>query len=251
MKYYNPFTITKDTAPYLYLTNSSGLHINEYESPGIDRGVEIPINVGANDNYSLMALQVWIKGPSQFCTSAPVFEIVGQSFSAEFVMTPENGNRRARIDSVYADVEYYQNGKRTPFPVLYPDQWEAININFTDPPSFSNFTGKIVLRPGFTFNNIAEYAYENPLDILSTYEYVTWASIATGTWADVALFDSWLDGLAVLTQAKESLDGNYIYNDQVGTSIIIVEDLSSINIFSNGTDTFTDVSWQTIERPAV
>lgn len=251
MKFHNPFTITKDTSPYLYLTNSSGLYINEYDEPGVDRGAEIPINVGANDDYSLMALQVWIKGPSQFCTSAPVFEIIGQSFSAQFIMTPESSGRRGRITSVYADVEYFQNGVPVTYPILYPDEWQAININFTDPPSFSNFTGRLILRPGFSFDNISEYAYENPLTILSTYEYVPWADVATGTWADLELLGSWLDAVAVFSQAKESLSGNYIYNDLVGTSIFVVEDFTSINVFSNGSDTFTDVSWQTLERPAV
>lgn len=46
-------------------------------------------------------------------------------------------------------------------------------------------------------------------------------------------------------------DGEYIFSDQIGTSVIVIEDLAGFEVFSNGADLFTEVEWTTIEKPVI
>lgn len=260
-KYVNPFTIYKDTSPYMYLTDQSGIFVNEYETVATDRGISLSINTAAQTNYNLMQLQVWVRYQSPtFGAAAPMMEITSQSGTIIFNVVPEDNGQRASLSSTYADIDFYQNGVKTSYPVIYPEEWTAINMVFTTPLSFSLFNGSIVLRKGFLFNNISEYVYENALNIISKSLQKEWSEIlfpdvtnqlVTDSWGDTLALGTWAEATVTITQHSYSIRGDYIYNDQTGTSVIISEDISHIEVFSNGADILTDVTWQTFERNAV
>lgn len=213
MKNKNPFLITKESAPHLYLSDTSGIYLNQF-GPTLDRGISVPINKNQNADYYLSGIQIWCRfGEDQFSSTIPILEIETGTVSVSLSAVSETNGERAAIYSTYSGLTFYQNGLKTTYPVLYPEQWEAYNIIFNTPVPMSGIAGEIVLRQRFLFNNIA-------------------------------IFTSSVNSL-------EPINGSYIYDDQIGKSTISIDDESNIRIYSNGMDILTDVEWKTFDKNPV
>lgn len=259
MKIPFPMTIGKQSSPYMYRAERTGIMINNYPFDNVDYGIKIPVNKDANENYYMLSLQLWIKAPVAFTADAGILTIETNSgtINLDYLMNTEN---RA-IVVCDAPVDIYQNGVKTSSPILVPMVWTSIYIAFKTAVSFSSFTGNIILKPGMLFDNISEYIYENEIEEDSRTVRYKWAQVYTpdfgaptvhNTWGDIKAKGSWKDATTTTVTINDYfIDGSYLYNDQTGSSVVVIEDDASVGIFSSGTDIFTNVEWITIERPLV
>jgi len=200
----NIMTITKETAPYLYLTDDSGIYTNV---DSLSR-ITIPINPDASGDFQLAALQFWLR-PKHVIDDS-LITVFGPGIN---IVATADGDRS--IVSCPSDTSViYMNGEETATPYITPNEWTAITVAFDPPIDMFSYSGLMTLWPGVVFNNIAIFSNESA-------------------------------GLGQLTPEAN------IYNALVGTSTIVVEDMATVAVFANGLDVFTDVRWETVEKPII
>lgn len=260
-KYANPMLIQKDTSPYMYLTEYSGIYLNEYNSSTLFRGAKIRINESQAANHHLVSLQLWIRFPeSEFLSSGNVFSIVVGLTTINFTYTPLTNSKKARITTT-VPVRFYKNGNLSSSLIINAGEWSAIYMIFDQPIDFSGIVGELVLLPKFVFNNIAQYVYENEISTITTGYYAIWQNVLYpdllnqtifNTWQDINDAGSWGEAQYLeVTQNDYVISGDYIYGNQVGTSIVVGDDSSVVMPYANGTDIYANVEWQKIEKRLV
>ncbi|MDA0900221.1 MAG: hypothetical protein O3B35_04245 [Proteobacteria bacterium] len=264
----NPFTIYKDSSPYLYLTEYSGIYVNPFESE-YDRGVLLPINKEKQPKYQVGGIQFWSRYPLETMPTVPfrIMKIRSDDINLDFYIQPESNGERGKLIAYdfitgqeFTDLIFYQDGREMSNPYIYPRQWSAINISFLEPLEFNNITGRIEMYSGMVFNNIGEYNYAQPLNEISKSLFKRWFQVYSNvetetinTWGQITrplgfISDrTWGNATTTFVQNQYTIDGESEYNKQVGLAISVTDDLSSMSIYSNGSDVFTDVTWQKFE----
>ena len=262
----NPIRIYKKDTPYLYLTEDSGIQVINFNQGIKEQGVLVPINQSKEINYYLGAVQVFVKdeSPSVNYDGYPVFEIDNGYSVVEFYYKFDNTNKRKKIfaknknsQQDYIGVIFYQNGIQIENPVLYPGQWNAISVLFTDPINFSNKSGSINLFAGFTFNNVSEYRPEGLVEIANIV-LRSWLEVYTSNngitfndwryWYDknqTSAVQTWKDVLVTLGEERYGISPENIYQAYTGTNINVIDDDSGITINNNdpSISIFSDISW--------
>jgi hypothetical protein len=73
----NPFSIYKESTPYLYLTKTSGIEVRGELNILENRGLSLPINKELSTAYKVNAMQLWIRYDKETFTTTPteLFEI--------------------------------------------------------------------------------------------------------------------------------------------------------------------------------
>ena len=269
----NPFTIYKDSSPYLYLTEYSGIYANAFDSE-YTRGVLVPLNKSKQDEYSIGGLQFWSRYPlSVFPNTAFIIaKIKTETTDIDFYLQPTDGGKRAFLKGYdyltgqeVTNLLFYQDGIEVENPIFYPRQWSSVNLAFLDPINCNSFTGKLELYSGLVFNNIIEYNYAEPLLDTSKSIYKKWfqvytdetANNAINSWQDILIpfgeisETSWRLATAALVANQRTINGENEYNNQVGLSVSVTDDLSALSVYSNGSDVFTDVKWKTFESSPI
>lgn len=261
MKNTNPMIIQKDSSPYMYLTEYSGIYLNDYNPSGLNRGIKIRLNEYLGQNFYLVSFQAWIRFPEKtFTSTKKIFSIFDGQNTIDFTVTPLSNNKKAKI-STTVDAQFYKNGNSCASFILNAQEWASIYVEFEVPTSFASAEGYMILHPGFVFNNISQFIYENAISNITTGYYSVWQNVltpdflnqlATNTWQDVLDGGTWQDWQYLeTTRSDYTLTGDYVYGNQVGTSIIVNDDSTTINTYVNGADIFTDVEWQKIEKSLV
>lgn len=271
----NPITIYKETSPFLYLTDDSGLLCNNFDvSASATRGFYSSINENEDDNYIFGAIQSWVRYPSSSLgnENMPFMSLIQEEKSIDFYIEPEIGGQRGFIyayDSSTGlkknDIVFFQDGKVVDNPIIYPQRWTSINASFLDPLLFDNFNGRVEFYQGVLFNNIAKYIYSN--NAVNTFKQVfskwyqifynenndppvnTWGEIETPTGQSGSR--TWSQATSSLQPNEYTINGEELYNNQTGLSVSVTDDNYSLNIYSNGSDIMTDVVWQTLEKSPV
>lgn len=211
MKIPNPMVITKETAPYLYLTDDSGLYLNKYGTDA--RSIRIPINANLSPDFGMSALQIWVRIRSVPGTIETML-VIDNGLGDEFVVEANPDGYRATITAP-AGTSMYLNGYQTEVMYLVPGEWASIMFVMADPISFAESEGALHIYPGYLVNNISLFSHDSSL-------------------ADI--------------NSNASIE---VYDNLIGSSVVVASDLGWISVFSNGIDVFTDVKWQTIERTPV
>lgn len=253
----NPYTIYKDSTPYLYLNKYSGVKIiganvgDTLTSTTVEqRGIKVPVNPTSKDYYKVSVVQMSVLKDTPFTanSSIEIFRIVDNKKT--FVIDAQTGadanlaTIRVRTSngtaySSYSAVKIFVNGEQatvtsgaaTNKPIRY-GQWNMISLSFDPLLDFSNFSGAINITGPFVVNNISDYQIDKSREGDSVV-FAQWgtgtysvANIAGGTWANVAAEQSpnvtvWQDILtgAILPISIE-LDASGIYGSYLGTSKI-------------------------------
>lgn len=256
----NPFIINKDSSPYLYLSEYSGIYINNYEADTLNRGIEIKLNKGLQSNFKVAGIQFWVRYPELlFTASATLIDVIGVSSSAQINMIPETGQARGFLQNSNSEIGFFQNGIKVENAILYPRQWIAVMATFFTPIDMANFEGSINIYPGFVFNNISVYSYEDELLDITKTAYKIWNSIlipdvlsplVEEQWSAYSS-TTWGQATSKTVPNDYTIDGSQVYNNQIGISIVTVEDDSKISVYSNGINILTDISWETIDAELV
>lgn len=184
----NPISIYKNDTPYLYLTRNSGISV-KYTSSNAEYGIIVPINESKQNNFSIGALQVWLKYDLDDIvgTPVPIFDVAYDGGTIEFVMISDTTARRGFIYArdketkiTYEDLTIYQNGIEVTNAVIMKEEWNVLSISFNPPLPCSQYIGSINLFHGFVYNNVSVYKSSG----LNEFSYIipkSWASIYQDT----------------------------------------------------------------------
>jgi hypothetical protein len=254
----NPFTIYKNSTPYLYLTEKSGVklvgsNIGELNtSTKIEkRGIAIPINESGKQVYSVSLFQMSVFYKNNFATSEiEVFRV--SNFESEFLIDAvrQAGNKTAtlRIRKLntaktdyesFSDAEFFVNGKSS--STIKVGIWNMICVKFTKTLTFANNNnGLLKLTGPFVYNNIVDYQV-NSSRLNQNVLLSKWSEIQSrGTWADAYTAEitvdiptpKWIDFL-ISTEfgSPVSIDATSTYSSYLGNSKIVANDDSWFTYF--------------------
>lgn len=274
----NPFVIYKDSSKYLNLTNSSGIEIRNLDLIPKTRGIAVPINSNASDDFILSSLQLWLK-PNVFNFSAtplPIFELeYGSSKVVFYCVANSSSGLRGRIFAIkytsgeisisemFTDLKFYQNGNYSSIPTISKNEWVALGISFDKNINLSNLTGSInLLGTEYVFNNIAYYQATN-LDIAQSRTYRSWNKVKHGpnplnpsedidfNW-EYWQTRTWLQAYIESTKDIYRINPEDIYKAYMGTNKIIVGDSDQgLSIQPWMLKIYNDIIWQTYNANAV
>lgn len=282
----NPYTIYKDSTPYLYLNKYSGVKIVGSNVGAVlanttveSRGIKIPINPTSKDYYKVSVVQMSVLKESPFTanSSVEIFRIVDNETT--FVIDAQTGADaniaalRVRTSNgtaylAYSDVKIFVNGEEdtttngvAQSTSIRYGQWNMISFTFDPLLDFSGFSGAINITGPFVVNNISDYQIDKSREGNSVV-FAQWgtgtysvANIAGGTWANVAAEQGantvWQDILTgALLPISIELDAAGIYGSYLGTSKIqtlgTFENLHSIDVSQNATKAYLGIRSTTI-----
>lgn len=266
----NPLTIYKDSSPYLYLTDDSGMYANEYDTD-YSRGFFVPVNKNKEENFPLGSIQVWMRYPEDSFQNQnkPAMSVINDDSNFSFYLYPESDGKRAILKNIDSqtgveikNAVYFQDGEIVDYPIIYPKRWTSVIISFLDPVVFSNYTGRIEFYSGILFNNISKYIYTPSLVNSSRTVFKQWFQILYNesteqTWNEWSIpsgqtsRQTWKQGTATLEPNQYTIDGERVYKGQIGGSISVTDDNSRLSVYSNGANVFTDVTWEVLEKSSV
>lgn len=251
----NPISIDKDNTPYLYLTRKSGLELKNGTNDS-ERGVSIPISSNNINNYSLSALQMFIRCDLFAFPQTPVkiFEINYKDDSLDFyvVANSSSGKRGlifAKLRSTgedYSDISYYLNGKFVGQAVIDIQQWYVLGISFNGSLSFNNYSGSIILKYLMMFNNISFYQGTS-LQIVQRLVLRTWqeAEDEQPSWQAWENDGDWNNLLIRSKDSRYAVNPGQIYKNYTGSRTIIIDDSDdSFKVISSAISVYEDASWQ-------
>jgi len=172
-KGYNPFVISKNDNPHLYLSRDSGIKL--VGDLGTYRGISLPIP----DEASVGFLQVSIFYDAPYETRAAsgeqapyiakfpssteqIFEIQTSSRNIKFNLTRTGDGDTATISSTETagtnyNISYYLNNELLATPSIMTNRWYTLGILFTTPLTFSGTTGEFALVGKISIDNLTYY----------------------------------------------------------------------------------------------
>lgn len=236
-----PYMIYKDSTPYMYFTNYSGIR-NVGVADGT-YGIEIPMNSSAANNYIVSVMQASILHRQQF-PSQEVEIFRANAFDSYnkpvcIVIFAKRSDANGYVADVYA--KYYDPTASTPFTPC-PDisihvngiehddyaessirykEWFVLSISFTNFLYFNKqSSGNVRISGPFLVNNFTDYQLM-PYQVGKSRTFRSWETASTlFLWNQVDTEKQWAD---VWVAGEEPVDGlslENIYNSYFGSSII-------------------------------
>lgn len=264
----NPYAITKDSSPYLYLTKYSGIEPLGQREFDVERGISLPINERQAANQKVSAIQLWIKySEDDFPNVAnTLFSLNAQNIDIGFQIISDQSGSRGRLTAInlatkldYTSLTFYQDGVPVLTPFLEKDRWTVIGINFAEPINYSNYNGAINLFPSAVFNNVAYYNSTSLQEALSII-YRRWNNV-DGTpalpyfweyWKNVsAPTNKWDNVLKIAESGIYGVSPETLFKSYTGTNRQVVDDNTQLTINSDGTLVFVGAEWSTYTQKPV
>jgi hypothetical protein len=254
----NPFSIYKESTPYLYLTKYSGIEVRGELSILENRGLSLPINKELSTAYRVSSVQLWLRyDQEEFpMTATELFEINHKDGTVKFYIqaNSEDANR-AKIFALnqngfeYNGISFYLNGALVREPVISIKEWSSVAISFLNTLSFNSYLGNINLTGPAIFNNIAYYQATS-LQEIETRTVRPWFRVLTdGT----TVFDwqfwfnnfTW-DGVLISGSSQfYGINPSDIYKTYIGTNKIIIDDNQGLSYQTDKLKIYKDVEWST------
>ncbi len=247
----NPYVIDKESVPYLYLTRKSGIELRDGLN-NLERGLSIDINSRLDVQYSLSAIQMFIRSDLWAFPEDPVliFEIQHMDDTIEFYIQANSENAdRATIfaktksnDTLFTNLYYYLDGLYVSEPTITIQRWTVLGISFPININFNSYAGKINLKHLMTFNNISFYKGTNS-QLEQQILFRKWDEVVDEDWNYWAQSD-WNNALVKSRDSRYIVDAGEVYRNYVGTNKIIIDDNQGIYIETDYLKVFKDVVWQ-------
>jgi hypothetical protein len=254
----NPFSIYKESTPYLYLTKNSGIEIRGELDILENRGLSLPINKELSTSYGVSAMQLWTRYDQDTFSSTPteLFEINHKNGSIKFYLQANSSiGDRGKIFALnqngieYNGLSFYLNGNLVREPVLSIKEWSTIGISFLTPLIFDSYLGSINITGPAIFNNIAYYQASSLQEVESR-TIRPWFKVLTD---GVAVFDwqfwfnnfTW-DGMLIVGSSQfYGINPADIYKTYIGTNKIIVDDGEGLTYQPEKLKVYTEIEWST------
>jgi hypothetical protein len=167
---YNPIAISKSMSPYLYLTNKTGVKVLGEYSTTNDRGIYIPINQDASDQYYVSLMSTYILfNDTEFPEEMTAFEMYDNHYTKLKLVLESTSDSSVATVSVKRDiagtwtsltnVEFYINGVYTVSPTINAGQWASIGILFVTEPMDMSLSSdhRLEVVGSVLVNNISYY----------------------------------------------------------------------------------------------
>ena len=251
----NPLIIDKDNTPYLYLTRKSGLELRNGIND-IERGISIPVSSTTIDQYSLSAMQMFIRCDLFAFPENPVkiFEINYKGDSLDFYVqanssTAKRGVIFAKLRSsgvIFTDLSYYLNGRLVGQPVIDIQQWYSFGISFNSSLSFDNYSGSIILKYLMMFNNISFYQ-GTALQVVQRLVLRTWQEVEDekANWQAWENEGDWNNLLIRSRDSRYIVSPSEVYKTYIGNRTTVVDDFNNnFKILSSSISSHNNISWQ-------
>jgi hypothetical protein len=254
----NPFSIYKESTPYLYLTKNSGIEVRGELDVLENRGLSLPINKELSTSYGVSAMQLWTRYDQDTFPSTPteLFEINHKSGSIKFyIQANSSTGNRGKIFALnengieYNGLSFYLNGNLVREPVLSIKEWSTIGISFLTPLNFDSYLGSINITGPAIFNNIAYYQASSLQEVESR-TFRPWFKVLTD---GLTVFDwqfwfnnfTW-DGMLVIGSSQfYGINPIDIYKTYIGTNKIIVDDGEGLVYQPEKLKVYTEIEWST------
>jgi hypothetical protein len=254
----NPFSIYKESTPYLYLTKNSGIEVRGELDVLENRGLSLPINKELSTSYGVSAMQLWTRYDQDTFPSTPteLFEINHKSGSIKFYIQANSSiGNRGKIFALnengieYNGLSFYLNGNLVREPVLSIKEWSTIGISFLTPLNFDSYLGSINITGPAIFNNIAYYQASSLQEVESR-TFRPWFKVLTD---GLTVFDwqfwfnnfTW-DGMLVIGSSQfYGINPIDIYKTYIGTNKIIVDDGEGLVYQPEKLKVYTEIEWST------
>jgi hypothetical protein len=281
----NPMTIYKNSSPYLYLTDTSGIRLRgTFSSAPTKRGIRIAVNQQRSLSYQVGAIQVVGKFDNTLFPETPVevYQIHSSKRDiAVYVVADNKARTRGKLYAVNAKtllpeqgVTFYLNGKPTQTLFVKSGDWNLIAMRFTNSLNFNAFAGSINLTGPMLFNNVANYTLSSD-QASQTFVFRTWGQARTmeaeanervdnpltpgineadNIWNDFIASDpviSWENVLLIPTTRRFLLDPAIIFRDYTGTNKIIVGDNETLRFKDYSYTFYNGLEWESRLTSAV
>jgi hypothetical protein len=252
----NPFSIYKESTPYLYLNENSGIEVRGKINTSESRGLSLPINKELSLKYKVSAIQLWVKYDSEEFPSfaTELFEINYKNRSIKFnVRANSSFKDRATIFAVdennneYNGLSFYLNGKNIRQPVLSVGEWTAIGVSFTSPLIFDSYMGSLNITGPALFNNISYYEANSLIEI-QTKLLRPWIKVLSDgsevfNWSYWENNFNWDEVLTLGETEFYNINPSDIYKTYIGTNKIIIDDGQGIAYTPDNIKIYTDIEW--------
>jgi hypothetical protein len=254
----NPFSIYKESTPYLYLTKNSGVEVRGEFNILENRGLSLPINKELSTSYRVSAMQLWTRYDQDTFPLTPIelFEINHKSGSIKFYLQANSSlGDRGKIFALnqngieYNGLSFYLNGNLVREPVISIKEWLTIGISFLTPLTFDSYLGSINITGPAIFNNIAYYQASSLQEVESR-TIRPWFKVLTD---GVTVFDwqfwfnnfTW-DGMLIVGSSQfYGINPSDIYKTYIGTNKIIVDDGEGLQYQPEKLKVYTEIEWST------
>jgi hypothetical protein len=254
----NPFSIYKESTPYLYLTKTSGIEVRGELNILENRGLSLPINKELSTTYKVNAMQLWMRYDKETFTTTPteLFEINHKDGTLKFYIQANSLDlNRGRIFVLdengveYNGLAFYLNGNLVREPVLSLKEWSSIGISFLSSLIYNSYLGSINLTGPALFNNIAYYQATSLQEVQTT-NFRPWFQVltdglTTNDW-QFWLNDFTWEGMLVIGLSEfYRSNPSDIYKTYIGTNKIIVDDGEGLVYQPEKLNVYADTEWST------
>jgi hypothetical protein len=254
----NPFSIYKESTPYLYLTKNSGIEVRGEFNILENRGLSLPINKELSTSYGISAMQLWTRYDKNTFPSMPteLFEINHKGGSIKFYLQANSSvGDRGKIFALnqngiqYTGLLFYLNGSLVQDPVLSIREWSSIGISFLTPLTFNSYLGSINITGPAIFNNIAYYKASSLQEVESSTNRPWFRVLTDG----VTTFDwqywfnnfNWDEMFVISSSQFYGINPEDIYKTYIGTNKIIIDDGEGLIYQPEKLKVYTGVEWST------
>jgi hypothetical protein len=254
----NPFSIYKESTPYLYLTKTSGIEVRGELSVLENRGLSLPINKELATTYKISAIQLWLRYDQENfpATATEIFEVNHKGGTLKFYIQANSQDlNRGKIFVLteggipYDGIAFYLNGILVREPVLSLKEWSSIGISFLTALVFDSYLGNINITGPATFNNISYYQGSSLQEIENKTERPWFKVLSDGT--SVLNWQFWLNtstwgGMLILSSSDfYGINPANIYKTYMGTNKIIIDDEEGLIYQAEKIKVYANAEWST------
>ena len=270
----NPVMISKNSLPYLYLTEGGGIKVLEDDDVK-EYGMIVPINEIKKPDYLVGAIQMFLKYDVDRIISAPqaIFTLSYPNGVMEAILVPDQTYNRfsliLRDQQTKQPVQgfsFYENGIKTDTPYISKHEWNSIALAFDIPINFGGYSGSLNLLYGCSFDNISFFK-SSGLNEFSVIIPKIWNDVLYGQpdteppaivdwqyWYDengvLSVPNEWKDVYVLDETTKFSITPKEIYKTYVGTNIVVVDDNTGISLVNDDFTMFADQTWlKIVDKP--
>ena len=254
----NPFSIYKESTPYLYLTKNSGIEVRGEINVLENRGLSLPINKELATTYKISAMQLWLRYDQENfpATATEIFEVNHKSGTIKFYIQANSQDlNRGKIFALsesgipYDGIAFYLNGILVREPVLSLKEWSSIGISFLTSLVFDSYLGNINITGPAIFNNISYYQASSLQEIQSKTERPWFRVLSDGTsvldWQFWFNTSTWGGMLIISSSDFYGINPENIYKTYMGTNKIIVDDGEGLIYQTEKIKAYTNAEWST------
>lgn len=252
----SPFSISKETSPYLHLTKNGGIQSRVDETYSGFGGLSIPINTTASEFFKVDLFQMSLKYEEELFPTEPmqIFEIQAASDYIRFYLVADSNTKKrgqvyaidANTGTLRSDIVYYIDGNVVKRPILNPTTWSTLSFSFLATLDFSNTPGALRVTSPILFDNLSYYQITQTDDV-QRFAFRNWASVRNGqdltydwsNWESV----TWNEVLYLSETNAELTNAQRVYKTFTGTNSFILDSDSTLVINNYRSSVYKDLSW--------